>query len=342
MAVDGYPDLWCIRMPHTAEYTCLKFKKTCRGRPSPTLPCLNCGLVWSVHPWVEPSPKKENPNPHIIVAGCLLSAENFQILEEFLQTSFLEDILFFREREVIKLHYGLADGCFYTLDEIGSIFDLSRERIRQIEAGAFTKLQKLLQLRGKPMSSQDSPELGQTLPDTSSPPITLMPAPESAAKISLPQETVLNKEEPATLSETRENPPVGATVSTLPAKPRLWKKITKLSHEYTDAELLASNLHRALKKSIANATPKDLLKLVRANIDEHWKMVRKAQIQEYVKKIFELVEPSIPEMKITRNGDFRTSSKPTDSPKSAITRRHANWPEKPKIPSGSHIIKHKA
>jgi RNA polymerase primary sigma factor len=46
-----------------------------------------------------------------------------------------------REREVIKLRYGLVDGSVYTLEEVGKMFSVTRERIRQIEAIAFRKLQ---------------------------------------------------------------------------------------------------------------------------------------------------------------------------------------------------------
>ncbi len=46
-----------------------------------------------------------------------------------------------REREVLRLRYGLADGYCYTLDEVGRIFCLTRERIRQIEVKALQKLQ---------------------------------------------------------------------------------------------------------------------------------------------------------------------------------------------------------
>ncbi len=46
-----------------------------------------------------------------------------------------------REREIIRLRYGLADGCTYTLEEIGRIFSVTRERVRQIEAKAVRKLQ---------------------------------------------------------------------------------------------------------------------------------------------------------------------------------------------------------
>jgi RNA polymerase primary sigma factor len=49
--------------------------------------------------------------------------------------------LTFREREIIKLRYGLGDGYTYTLEEVGRIFKVTRERVRQIEAKAVRKLQ---------------------------------------------------------------------------------------------------------------------------------------------------------------------------------------------------------
>jgi len=50
--------------------------------------------------------------------------------------------LSYREREIIKLRYGLGDGFSYTLEEVGHIFRVTRERIRQIEAKALRKLQQ--------------------------------------------------------------------------------------------------------------------------------------------------------------------------------------------------------
>jgi len=46
-----------------------------------------------------------------------------------------------REREIISLRFGLEDGYTYTLEEIGRRFNVTRERIRQIEAKAIKKLQ---------------------------------------------------------------------------------------------------------------------------------------------------------------------------------------------------------
>jgi RNA polymerase primary sigma factor len=50
--------------------------------------------------------------------------------------------LSYREREIIKLRYGLADGYAYTLEEVGKIFSVTRERVRQIESKAVRKLQQ--------------------------------------------------------------------------------------------------------------------------------------------------------------------------------------------------------
>ena len=48
-----------------------------------------------------------------------------------------------RERQVISMRYGLEDGRTHTLEEIGSELDVTRERVRQIEARAMEKLRKI-------------------------------------------------------------------------------------------------------------------------------------------------------------------------------------------------------
>ena len=58
------------------------------------------------------------------------------------EVSELLEALSERERQVIRLRYGLEDGKTHTLEEIGSILNVTRERVRQIEARAMEKLRK--------------------------------------------------------------------------------------------------------------------------------------------------------------------------------------------------------
>ncbi len=76
-------------------------------------------------------------------------------IEKVLQT------LTFREREIIKLRYGIGDGYTYTLEEVGKIFKVTRERVRQIEAKAVRKLQHPVRAR-KLEGFLDSAGLGLT------------------------------------------------------------------------------------------------------------------------------------------------------------------------------------
>ncbi|MCH8922480.1 MAG: sigma-70 family RNA polymerase sigma factor [Planctomycetes bacterium] len=77
-------------------------------------------------------------NPAVGAAQEMLRARIVRVLKT----------LSYREREIIKLRYGLGDGYSYTLEEVGHIFKVTRERIRQIEAKAVRKLQQ-------PSRSQD-------------------------------------------------------------------------------------------------------------------------------------------------------------------------------------------
>ena len=53
----------------------------------------------------------------------------------------------YREREILRLRYGLADGYAYTLEEVGKIFSVTRERVRQIETKAVRALQHPVRAR---------------------------------------------------------------------------------------------------------------------------------------------------------------------------------------------------
>jgi len=67
------------------------------------------------------------------------------LLKEQLQK--VLDTLSYREREVIKLRFGVDDGYSHTLEEVGKRFNITRERIRQIETAAIRKLQHPLRSR---------------------------------------------------------------------------------------------------------------------------------------------------------------------------------------------------
>ncbi|QDV10931.1 RNA polymerase sigma factor SigA [Rosistilla oblonga] len=69
-----------------------------------------------------------------------LHETNREALKEQIEQAM--ETLNYREREILRLRYGLADGYTYTLEEVGKIFQVTRERVRQIESKAVRKLQQ--------------------------------------------------------------------------------------------------------------------------------------------------------------------------------------------------------
>ncbi len=71
---------------------------------------------------------------------------NQQALKQQIDSALM--VLNHREREILRLRYGLTDGYSYTLEEVGQIFSVTRERVRQIESKAVRKLQQPYRCRG--------------------------------------------------------------------------------------------------------------------------------------------------------------------------------------------------
>ena len=69
-----------------------------------------------------------------------LTAMNHEMLK-FRLDHVLES-LDYREREILRLRYGLADGCVHTLEEVGRVFAITRERVRQLEHEALRSLRQ--------------------------------------------------------------------------------------------------------------------------------------------------------------------------------------------------------
>ena len=62
-----------------------------------------------------------------------------QLLKDYVQTAMAD--LTPREQKILEMRFGLVDGVSHTLEEVGKEFDVTRERIRQIEAKALDKIQ---------------------------------------------------------------------------------------------------------------------------------------------------------------------------------------------------------
>ena len=73
--------------------------------------------------------------------------ENNMYYEQLRKTVFASDILTPREQMVIEYRNGFVDGRVYRLEEIGKMLNVSRERIRQIEAKALSKLRNNRQIK---------------------------------------------------------------------------------------------------------------------------------------------------------------------------------------------------
>ena len=82
-------------------------------------------------------PDRGNPTPE--------EAASFRLLKE--QLTLVLSYLSPREEKILRLRFGLEDGVAHTLEEVGQTFNITRERIRQIESKALRKLKTMLRDR---------------------------------------------------------------------------------------------------------------------------------------------------------------------------------------------------
>ena len=102
-------------------------------------------LKISKHPFSLDRPIGESEDSYF---GDFIEDESIDSPVQYATQEMLKDriehvlkTLTYREREIIKLRYGIGDGYTYTLEEVGRIFKVTRERVRQVEAKAIRKLQ---------------------------------------------------------------------------------------------------------------------------------------------------------------------------------------------------------
>ncbi|GHT45023.1 RNA polymerase sigma factor SigA [Planctomycetales bacterium] len=91
-----------------------------------------------------PVGEEENNSFGELIADSQIDRPERSASNEFLRTEIgkVLNTLSYREREIIKLRYGLDSGYSYTLEEVGRIFKITRERVRQIEQSAVDKLKQ--------------------------------------------------------------------------------------------------------------------------------------------------------------------------------------------------------
>ena len=80
--------------------------------------------------WATSSRMRKPPSPPEAASHTLLKEQLADVLETLTP----------REEKVLRLRFGLEDGRPRTLEEVGKEFNVTRERIRQIEAKALRKL----------------------------------------------------------------------------------------------------------------------------------------------------------------------------------------------------------
>jgi len=95
----------------------------------------------------------------------IIQDESIVLPDEELETFFNKeraigflDMLGERERKIIEMRYGLADGEEHTLAQIAKVLGVSRERVRQIEAATIKKIRQVLEQKGRKFRREQDDE----------------------------------------------------------------------------------------------------------------------------------------------------------------------------------------
>lgn len=84
---------------------------------------------------------KKELSPSELAARKMLKTHIYELIEDLSE----------RERKILEMRFGLRDNISHTLEEVGKVFGVTRERIRQIEAKALSKIrdhQKVDKIKG--------------------------------------------------------------------------------------------------------------------------------------------------------------------------------------------------
>ena len=84
-------------------------------------------------------PDEDTPNPEGAVTEKMLYEELERVMDELLTE---------KEKQVLALRFGMVDGEEHTLEEVGKVFGVTRERIRQIEHKALHKMSRSAKTKG--------------------------------------------------------------------------------------------------------------------------------------------------------------------------------------------------